>query len=490
MNIAGLLFEVSKEYATKTAVIENSQEITYKDLWNTIERLSAAFYKIGIREHHRVALVLPNSKEFIYCFFALLKINAIVSPLSSDLTPYELKTIFYNLNPHAIISLSIFIDKVLSEFPTLLDNKICILQGSVSKQRQSEKYYKLSDLLRDEERQQVDIRTEMEATATINYTYRGLGYPLGAMLNHKNYVEGVVAYTENTRMSSQHRVLSLLPWSHVYPVVGCMLAPLISGATIVLLRNYMPRSILRLIVDWKINHITLVPSVYKLMLQAYRKGEFDLQSLTCNITGGSYMSLEVQETIKAAMGFDVLQGYGLTECLPVTWNRYEYNKAGTLGLPLRSDFHIKIVEDDETCKAANEIGEILVQAPTVMNGYYNRKDETSAVLKDGWLSTGDYGYLDEQGYLYFTGIKKNVVKVGGNMVDLKEVENVLLSHTFIAEATVYGKEDNLWGHVVAAEIVTHENSIDANEVKSYCAKLLSRYKVPRIVKIEVKVAQI
>lgn len=490
MNITTLLYDVARQAAAKTAIIENEQEISYQDLWNKIEKLSAAFLKIGIRENHRVALILPNSAEFIYCFFGLLKISAIVSPLSPDLTPFELKGIVDNLNPHAIISLPLCIEKAFHEYPALLDDKILVLHGNANTKGQVKNRYNLYKLLDLGANYKIDnIQPSLEQIATINYTYRGAGRPLGAMLSHKNYVEGVLAYIENTRMSFEHKVMSLLPLSHVYPLVGCMLAPLISGATIVITKNYMPRSILKIIDNFQINHFTTVPSIYKLLLMHYKEGDYDLSSLTCCITGGAYMPIEVQEAIKIRMGIQVLQGYGLTECLPVTWNRYEYNKAGTLGLPLRGDFQIKIIGDDGIFKGINQIGEIVVSGPTVMREYNNEEDETKKFLKMGWLYTGDYGYLDEDGYLYFTGLKKNIVKVGGNMVDLKEVQNVLLSHPYISAATVYAKEDSLWGHIVIAEVVSRVNGVlTENMIKVFCSKHLSPHKVFKKIELTTEVA--
>src|SRR3990172_586579 len=491
MNISSLLSDVVKKAGTKTAIIEDGRETSYRELWGTIERLSAAFYKIGIRENHRVALILPNGAQFIYCFFALLKINAIVSPLSPDSTPFELKSILDNLNPHAIISLSLSVERVFHEYPALLDSAMLILHGDRSSNGQIKSHYHLNQLFTLNENYTVgDMQTDGEHVATINYTYKGIGRPLGAMLSHKNYGEGVSAYIENTRMSSHHKVLSLLPLAYVYPLVGCMLAPLISGAAIVISGNYMPRSILKVIDNSRVNHFTAVPSIYNLLLQCYKKGDHDISSLTCCITGGAYMSVEMQHGLKSKMGIEALQGYGLTECLPVTWNRYEYNKPGTLGLPLRSNFHIRIMGDDGIGKGTNTTGEITVSGPTVTLGYFNEEEETRKTLKDGWLYTGDYGYLDDDGYLYFTGLKKNIAKVGGNMADLTEVQNVLLTHPHISDAFVYSKEDSLWGQVVVAKVVSRaDGDLTESMIKTFCGRYLSRHKISKMVEFTTKDVQ-
>jgi len=174
MNLVALFSDIAAQHGAKSAILENGKIVSYQELWNSIERLAAAFYRIGIRDHNRVALILPNSSEFIYCFFALLKNNAIVCPLNPDMTPYELKNITNNLDPHVIISINTLIDKVVNESPSLLEQKILILQGRSSQILQANKYYELDDLLK-ENTQACDIQGEEESTVTINYTYRGLG---------------------------------------------------------------------------------------------------------------------------------------------------------------------------------------------------------------------------------------------------------------------------------------------------------------------------
>ncbi len=482
MNITTLLLDIVKRIGTRTAIIENGREISYHDLWDRIEKLSVAFHEIGIKENHRVALILPNSSEFIYCFFALLKINAIVTPLSPDCTPYELKGIFNNLNPYAIIAIPKFIEKVCREYPGLLDNKIIITPGEIMG------IGRLKANFEQEDNYAIGNNTENDQIATINYTYRGWGYPLGVISTQKNYVEGVSAYIKTTQMDSSHRVLSLLPLSKIYPLVGCMLAPLICGATVVISTNYMPKSVLKAIDNFKINRLTAVPSIYKLLLQGYKKGEYDLGSLTCCITGGAYMSPDVQENIESKMGLEVLQGYGLTECFVVSWNRNGYNEAGTLGLPFRSDIKIRIVDENGEQQGIREVGEVIVNTPCGMRGYYKYEEETREVLRNDWHYTGDFGYLDEKGYLYFVGLKKKIAKVGGNIVDFEEIRNVLLSHSAITDAMVSAKDDDLWGHVVVAEIVS-QVELTENDIKTFCGKSLSSYKVPKEIKFSVEVSR-
>jgi long-chain acyl-CoA synthetase len=496
MSIVTLLHDSTRKFSSKAAIIENEQEISYAELWNRIERLSAAFHKIGIGENQRVALILPNSSEFIFCFFALLKANAAISPLSPDLTLFELKGIFNNLNPHAIISLPVFIEKVLNEEPSLLYNKTIITQSgvniSVNSENQVKKFYELNDLYGlyiETSYKLSDNQIDVKHMATINYTYRGIGYPLGAMLSHENYIQGAAFYIERTELDKQHRVLLLLPAYHVFPLMGGIIAPLLVGASVVIANSYIISHILRTIEKCKISMLLAVPSIYYLLLKYADRNQHDISSLTYCITGGDYMPAQIQQEISRKLDAVVLQGYGLTECLPVTCNPPSKNKIGSLGPSGRRDVKIKIIDECGIEKKIGEVGEILVSSPTVMAGYYGLDEETRKVLSGGWLYTGDYGYLDSEGYLYFSGRKKNIVKTGGKPVDLEEVQNVLMSHPGVSHARVYAKKDDLWGHVIVAELASRFDGVSTAEIKAFCSKRLSKYKVPKELVFKPEVAE-
>lgn len=479
MNISGLLYETSRHFKTKAAIIEDAQSVSYDELWSIVERLSGGISAIGVKKGGRVALILPNSKEFVFSFFALLRRGIIVAPLSINLTAFEFKRCIDNLEPHALISVPAFINKIFEAFPLLLHNKILIYSGGGRRTDTIMKSHDIRDLLDLGEECGVEgVDNDGTDIASINYTYRGYGYPLGAQLSHENYYEGVRTYVDSTKMADCHTVLSLLPLNHIYPLVGCMLAPLICGATIIISRNYLPRSIFRLVEDYGINYLTIVPSLYTLLMKYYDKNEFTLRSLSCCITGGAYMRPDLQEAIMANMNLKVLQGYGLTECFILTWNNNEGNKIGTLGLPFASNISIKIVDDEGIDLGRCHIGEVVVKSPAIMQGYYNHPEETLNVMKDGWFYTGDWGYVDEAGYLHFEGVKKRIAKVGGSMVDLREVEEVILSHPLVVAASVTVQEDAMWGHSVSAKIEKRNEDLTVGELQAFCKARLAHYKVP------------
>lgn len=470
MNLGTSLHWVSTKMRDKVCLIEGAGEVTYSQLWDNIETLAKAFLKIGVKENDKVAVVLPNCKEFVYSFYGLARINAISVPLNTYLTPYELEKIFKDCAPGVIITTYDLYKKKISAISSkniiiiLIDEAPEDVRGNV---------FKLKNLMANAG---TGILPRFSASnnqiATINYTYRGLGEPLGAVLTHGNYHHGAIGYVRLTKLVTSQRVLLITPMSHIFTLVSCVIVPLLRGATVVIMKTFIPSHIFRAIEDHRIDFLIAVPTIYISLLKNYEKGRFDISSLKYGITGGSYLSESLNKEIKEKMGIELLQGYGLTETMPITCNPHSRNKAGSLGVA-GHEVKIKIVD-----------GEILVGGPTVMKGYYNKNGENKKYLKDGWFKTGDLGYLDKDGYIYFTGLKKDIIKVGGNNVDLNEVRGVLNSFPGARDVRLTVVEDELWGHRIHAEMtVSSDKEITEREIKGFCGEKIALYKVPKKISI-------
>lgn len=460
MNLGTSLRWVSTKMTDKVCIIEDGMEVSYSELWQNIELLARSFLKRGIKENDKVALFLPNCKEFIYSFYALARINAISVPLNPQLTSFELKKIFDDCSPDAIITISSLCSKKF--LPELSNNKIVILTEQFSE------LFKLGK----EEGKLPDFNTSNNQIATINYTYRGLGKPLGAMLTHGNYHHGAIGYVRLTELVTAQRVLLIIPISHIFTLVSCVIVPLLRGATVVIAKNFIPSHILKAIEKHKIDFMMAVPTVYISLLKNYSRGRFNIDSLKYGITGGSYLSSAMHKAIKKEMGVELLQGYGLTETMPIACNPKSRNKPDSLGVS-GHEVEVKIVD-----------GEILIGGPTVMQGYYNKNGENKKFLREGWFYTGDYGQLDEDGYIYFNGLKKDIAKVGGNNVDLKEVKDVISSFPGAKDVELDVIADDLWGHRINAQLeIASRKEVTEKDVKSFCKERLAIYKIPRKISI-------
>ncbi|MFH1478167.1 MAG: AMP-binding protein [Candidatus Omnitrophota bacterium] len=476
MNLGTSLHWVSKKMKEKVCIIEGEKEVSYKELWDNIELLADSFLKIGIKENDRVAIMLPNSSEFIYSFYALSRISAVSVPLNIYLTSHELKKIFNDCNPKFIITIdSLYKKKISSLIKGSL--KVIFVDECEGKDKKSYTFNELFKLGKPDNLP--NISTSNKHIATINYTYRGLGEPLGAMLTHGNYHYGAMAYVRLTELVTAQRVLLITPMSHIFTLISCVIVSLLRGATVVIVKTFIPSHIFRTIEAKKIDFMIAVPTVYMSLLKNYKKDKYDISSLKYGIAGGSSLSMELYKSVKKDMGIELFQGYGLTETVPVTCNPRYKNKPASLGIP-GHNMKVKVVDEKGNDIPPKKIGEIVVGGPSVMKGYLNREKENKEFLKDGWFYTGDWGWVDEEGYIYFEGWKKDIVKVGGYNVDINEIKDTIRSFKGVKDIELDIIKDDLWGNLIEARVdIKAKNDSTEKDIRAFCIDRLSPYKIPR-----------
>lgn len=490
MNLASLVKRTALKCPSHTAIAEGREQVSYADLWQHVESLSKAFRSIGIEKNDRAVILLPNCREFIYSLLALLNINAVAVPLKPQTTAWELGGILEDCAPKALILTPHLLNNILTRAPGLLEKCMIIVtesedqEGIMDQDGHLDKspVYSLGTLL--EMGRQMDLQgtgpqTRPDQVATINYTYRGYGYPLGAMLTHANYVHGALNYIRHRKSSGSETVLLALPSAHILPLVGCIMVPLLVGAKIVVIENRSPKHIFQAIASNRVNILVLVPLVFAVLARTYSQDLHDISSLKYGITGGSYMPAKLHGLIKEKMNLEVIQGYGLTECLPVTCNYLSTNKPETLGPPLHG-VRIKVVDQRGRDCGIGRKGEILIKSPQIMAGYYRNQKDTCTVMKDGWLASGDYGWIDREGHLHFEGLKKKIANIGGNKVDLIEVRDRLLSQDHIMDVILETFQDNLGGEKLRA-LVKLKNGVNgpaSDGMNESLKDRLSPHKIP------------
>lgn len=421
MNLVQVLESQAKNHLDKIAIIEKGKEVTYRELWQRVDRLAKAFLELGIKEGDRIAICLPNCQEYIYAFFASLKINAIAVPLKQTLTSYELKTILKDCKPSLLITDNLHLRRMLPFELSVGAGKFVICNKHILRIGVAKRMIKLGDLFKGSAGLGTSFPADNDTVASINYTYRGYGYPLGAMLTHGNYKAGAEGYVYTVEIKGKEKTLLMLPMFHIFPFMSCIIVPLFTNGTIIILHNPNYKKVFEEIDKNEINIIISVPVFYLNLLKNFNKTNFKLNTVSYIISGGDILPLDLFSFIKESFRWEIRQGYGLTECMPIICNPILGNRPETLG-KVGFGVKVKIVDEKGNKKKQGEIGEIVVGGPTVMKGYYNKQRETQDILKDGWCYTGDYGYFDEKEYLHFSGLKKQITKVGGNMVDLVEVK--------------------------------------------------------------------
>ena len=358
--------------------------------------------KSGIKKNYLVPIFLENSVDFVCCFLGLMRIGAKPIPVKLEYRKIELDEIFKNAQPQAVIAEVTHL-KIIKPY---LKQKIVITREN----RKLKLYQKTIKKLKA-----VKISEEI---ASINYTYRGYGYPLGAMVPHIQYLHGAKVLQYGLKAKPKEKMFIILPMSHIFTLIGCVFVPILYKLTSVIANTMHPRKIFELIDEFKINHITAVPEMY-LLLAKFKGIAGKLLSLKVFVCGGSMLSRENYYRIKKAFNnIDLLHGYGLTEFAPASRNIRGEARAGTVG-PLCENIGCKIVSKDK-----NKAGEILLKTNKMFKGYYKNQKVTKESFEGHWFKTGDIGKIKD-GHLIFEKEKKKTRKVNGNMVDLEEVDRMI-----------------------------------------------------------------
>jgi long-chain acyl-CoA synthetase len=322
--------------------------------------------------------------------------------------------------------------------------------------------------------------------ALLQYTGGTTGLAKGAMLTHANLLANVrqcVAWDPSFQeLQGQGVALGALPFFHVYGMTVAMNYALAGGFKIVLMPRPEVKGAIRLIERHKVTHFPGVPTLYVGFNNTPGISRRRIQSIRVCISGSAPLPLEVARRFEELTGGKLVEGYGLTEASPVTHCNpiLGRRKAGSIGLPLPG-VEARIVDDQGRPLSPGTVGELAVRGPNVMKGYWRRPEETQAVLVEGWLLTGDLGYMDEEGYFYIVDRKKDLIIASGYNVYPREVEEVLFAHPAIQEAAVVGLPDPYRGETVGAFVVLKPGaSLSESELDRYCREHLAAYKVPRV----------
>jgi long-chain acyl-CoA synthetase len=328
-----------------------------------------------------------------------------------------------------------------------------------------------------------DLSTKIDPDdpAVMIYTAGLTGKPLGAVLTHRNLCAELNMIQPIFRRGPDDVGLCLIPLFHSFGATVNMLNVIQAGCSTVMMNRLTMDGLFSNIESEKITYICAVPGVYIGMVFYEKAVKYDLSSLKLCVTGGSAMPPNFIPVFEKKFGVRILEGYGLTEASPAcSFNRIELAaKPGSIGTPLNG-IDIKIVDEAGQDLPRNQVGEVIVRGGNVMQGYYKDATATASVIKDGWLYTGDLGRMDEENYIFLTGIKKRMIITSGFNVYPREVETVLNLHPAVQDSRVLGKKDLMRGELVTAQIVLRDGlHPDDKEIIRHCKVYLSPYKVPR-----------
>jgi long-chain acyl-CoA synthetase len=481
MNLATLAERNLAEYGEYDRLVFEGRTHTNRELHERSQRLATAFGGIGLGRDDKVVVMLPNCPEVFVSYPAAWRAGLIVIPVLFLLEAEELAYILENSRAKAILTSPDFYDKVASAIRT----SGCRVRVIVTGPAESIPAGTVSfDALVAANEPTAEIAPrEGSDLATILYTSGTTGQPKGVMQTHANLYANVMN-SWNTATNRDRREMSLLvlPLAHTFGL-SALIAGYLFGARSVLVAWFNAEHALELIQKYKVAAMAGVPTMFVFMLFHPRRQEFDTSSVKRWLVGAAPMPVEQQREFEATFGGTMYVGYGLTEACPgVATEREGWpRKPGSTGLPLVG-VDVKIVDDEGRTLPAGQIGEICARGENVSPGYYENPEATAETFRDGWLHTGDMGYLDEENYLFISERKKDLIIRGGFNVYPKDVEEVLYRHAAVQEAAVVGIPDKRMGEEVCACIVKRDGvDVTADELIRHCQSHLAKYKTPRYV---------
>lgn len=506
-TILDVLDETLQLRPDATALIFKGRTMSYAQIQSLSDAVAAALTGLGVQRGERVALLLPNSPQALIAQLGAWKAGTIVSPLNPLYTEHELTHALQEIGAETVVALNPFYAKVkrlqsktsvrrviTSHIKDFLPAHLALLFTLVKEKKEGYRIriepgdVRMVDLLKQYAGKKSTLKVQPSDPALLLFSGGTTGTPKAVLAAHRSLLISALqlrAYASKIVKDWEDSITLFMPIFHVYGNMG-MNTALVGRWPMILIPN--PRDLDDLVATVNKTRPSMlhgVPTLFNALIQhpAVRSGKVDLKSIKVCYSAAAPLMAETKRAFEAITGGRLLEAYAMTETIlaaVVCPTQGEY-KVGSTGIPL-PDVELRIVDTESGAKdlPAGQAGEVLIRAPQIMEGYWGRPDETSNMIRDGWVYTGDIGYLDEDGYLFLIDRKKDVIKPSGFQVWPREVEEVISAHPAVLDVCVGGVPDPAQGEAVKAWVVLLPGkTLSEQAIKDFCREKLAGYKVPR-----------
>ena len=478
-------YNLIRDHAEKTpdqpAIIDGESTITYEQLLKQVEGFSGGLSRLQLTSQSKLGLLCLNQKEYLVALMGAFLKGITVIPYNFLLQPDDLIYITKDAGIDSIVVDSAFIKPETIPFLQTFKNKIVVGPTDLMKLGGNALAYE--NFLNNACRSKAKLRHDRTGSIpdVILYTSGTTAKPKGVMLDESQFSSNSRDTLTHIPISSDDRVIVALPLFHSFGNIMALMV-FMAGGTLILLKQFAPKSILQSIEKHKATILPLVPTIYSFLVDLSARNDYDVSSLKHCISGGAALPRALLEKVEETLNVSVIEGYGLTETSPViAVNTFKGGSfPGSVG-PIVPNLEVKIIDETGKEKLSEEVGEILVRGKTVMQGYWNLPKETAkTITSDGWLKTGDLGHLDKKNFLFISaGRKKDLIIRAGENVSPLAIENALMNHPAIAEVAAIGVADKRTGERVKVCIALRpEATTTESELKSFCRKNLPAFMVP------------
>jgi long-chain acyl-CoA synthetase len=502
------LVNAAKEFPDKNAIHFMGKEFTFKDIYDKATKLAAYLQELGVSKGDRVAIMLPNIPQTVISYFGVLLAGGVVVMTNPLYMERELEYQMNDSGTKIIITLDILFPRVSRVMPSTQLKHIIVTAikdalpfpknlvypfiqkkqyGIVVNVKHEGNHHLLTEIFKQSVKPLRTIQFDFEEDiALLQYTGGTTGFPKGVILTHKNLVANASmckAWMYKCKRGEE-KVLGIIPFFHVYGMTTVMVLSVMQAFEMILLPKFDAKTTLKTIQKQRPTLFPGAPTLYIGLLNHPDLSKYDLSSIDSCISGSAPLPVEVQQNFEEVTGGKLVEGFGLTESSPVTHSNFLWDRPrikGSIGVPWPdTEAAIFSMENGELVPPG-EMGELAVRGPQVMKGYWNKPEDTAQTLRDGWLLTGDLGYMDEDGYFYIVDRKKDMIIAGGFNIYPREIEEVLYEHPEVQEVVAAGVPDPYRGETVKAYVVLKEGAnVSEEELNQFARKHLASYKVPRI----------
>jgi len=479
MNCCESLDRNASQFPRKVAIIENEREITWQELRELVSGFAGYLADQDVNVGDRVAVLAQNSSQWLTAYYAALWLGAIAVPINTRWTPEE---ILFALEDSAVKHLCV--DEAMFG---VVGSKIrdYTESGVVT---QINPYNNFCEKIRGSKAVSRH-HVEESSTASIFYTGGTTGKSKGVMLSHHNHMVHSLLMVVDAAISKGVKFLHVAPMFHIADALFIHIVTLLAGVHVIV-PGFDPKIASSAIRQYRIDETILVPTMIQVMMSDSNAREAFSQLKRLYYGASPISAVLLESIISRYPHLELIQLYGQTETSPVlTMLPPDYHseegvkngKAKSAGRALLGT-EISIFDENDKLVDQGGHGEIVARGPQVFSGYWNREEETKSALRNGWIHTGDAGYLDENGFVYVTDRIKDMIITGGENVYSVEVEQVIYQLSAVEQCCVIGMPDEKWGEIVHAVIVPKKGEVlSAKEVEEHCKEKLANFKRPRLV---------
>ena len=476
MNIAQLGENRVMEQGEQATLIFEGREITNVEMLRASKKLATALKDLGVKRGDRVILQMPNCPEALQSFSAVWRMGAVIVPINYLIGEEETAYIYQDSGTKVVISNQAFLPKIRAGRVKAPEVKTVILidddvpEGTLSYRQ----------LVENSQEEHNIVETQDDEIAALIYTAGTTGRPKGVIHTHHSLYANAKMQYETVPLPDGITSISVLPLCHSFGIATMNNGLFRTGRT-VLLNSFDMDVIFSSIEKYRANIMAGVPTMYVYMLLYPEPQKYNLSSMKYWISGSAPLALETWNKFKGVFGFEIIEGWGLTEAgANNSVNPLDgVKKVGSIGLPMKGT-EMRIVDDHGNALTPGQQGEIVIRGPQLMKGYWNKPEETAEILIDGWLHTGDVGYVDDDGYFWITDRKKDLIIKGGENISPRTIEEVLFMHPKVSEAAVIGMKDDIYGENIKAFLVLNPGeTATAEEIIEYCRTKLTNFLLPK-----------